>query len=138
MGCVIHRGAWRIEPDAAPAEARADDGVELVLLAGVAPEDIVPVSALCGFGLDKLRARALALLVTPGVEEDLVVTSARQAAALNDAAAALGDAAGARRLGLDAVLEGLAACAQSLGQVTGEDIQPALLQQIFSRFCVGK
>lgn len=38
-GCVIHRGAWRIEPDAAPAEGSAGDGVELVLLAGIAPED---------------------------------------------------------------------------------------------------
>lgn len=39
MGCVIHRGSWRIEPDAAPAEGSAGDGVELVLLANVSPED---------------------------------------------------------------------------------------------------
>lgn len=39
MGCVIHRGSWRIEPDAAPAGGSAGDGVELVLLANVGPED---------------------------------------------------------------------------------------------------
>jgi hypothetical protein len=37
MGCVIHRGPWRMDP--APSRASADDGVELVLLANVSPED---------------------------------------------------------------------------------------------------
>lgn len=38
MGCVTHRGPWRLHPGPA-AEASAADGVELVLLANVSPED---------------------------------------------------------------------------------------------------
>lgn len=39
MGCVTHRGPWRLEHGATPARASANDGVELVLLANLAPED---------------------------------------------------------------------------------------------------
>ena len=38
-GCVIHRGPWRLDPDSVPADNGASDGVELVLVANVAPED---------------------------------------------------------------------------------------------------
>ena len=40
-GCVIHRGPWRLdpEPEGPPENPSADDGVELVLLANVSPED---------------------------------------------------------------------------------------------------
>ncbi len=36
MGCVTHRGPWRLDADGAPDDG---EGVELVLLANVAPED---------------------------------------------------------------------------------------------------
>jgi len=51
MGCVIHRGPWRLDPEPAkaigttadpegpPAKQSASDGVDLVLLANVSPED---------------------------------------------------------------------------------------------------
>jgi hypothetical protein len=39
MGCVTHRGPWRLDPGTAPAETGANDGVDLVLLANLAPNN---------------------------------------------------------------------------------------------------
>lgn len=112
---------------------------DLASACGIAPEDIVPCSALCGWGLSALRRRALARLQLGSAEHDeaLVITSARQAEHLREAAAALAEAADPL-LPWDLALESLSLAARSLARITGEDLEPQVLDAIFSRFCVGK
>ena len=98
------------------------------------------VSALEGSGLDSVRqeiARAL-----EGVEDGLPL-SARQASALTDAAthvdaavSALEGRAGPSAPELAAVE--LRAVLASLARLTGETVESAVLDELFSRFCIGK
>jgi tRNA modification GTPase len=110
---------------------------------GAALPGAVPVSARLGTGLDELRA-ALAAAVggRPADDASLVVTSARQAAELDAAAAeiAAAEAAVRRHPGR---WEDLAACSlrealRRLGLLLGEGADADALGAIFARFCVGK
>ena len=72
--------------------------------------------------------------------EDVLVTSARQARLLEEAAFAVSDALASARLGLtaDAFLMDAERAVNTLGQVTGETASADLAHEIFGRFCVGK
>jgi tRNA modification GTPase len=43
-----------------------------------------------------------------------------------------------RQAGEELVCEDIRAAAQALGRITGEELTPDLLDEIFSRFCLGK
>ena len=87
--------------------------------------------------LDGLTEWLAGLLPPP---EDVVVTSARQAALLRRAAEALREAEDSARAGMtaDAFLSDAERALEYLGQVTGETASPDLAAEIFARFCVGK
>ena len=70
---------------------------------------------------------------------DAVITSARQAAALRRASAALGEAKEALCGGAqDAAGTELDAAIAALGETDGRSVSEAVVDEIFSRFCVGK
>jgi tRNA modification GTPase len=127
-------------------EAGQGDGTTLVVrskadLGGATPVGAIATSARTGAGLDELRARILAAAGAASDGDDLViVTSERQRALLDRAAAAFGRAAAALTSRLPAELvavdarEGLAALASLTGEDAGEDVLDAL----FARFCIGK
>lgn len=107
-----------------------------------APAGAVATSAVTGEGLEALRAAVLER-ATGGAAEagsDVVVTSERQRRLLVEAADALDEAR--RRLREEAPLEvvaidlrvGVEALAEILGETVGEDV----LDELFSRFCIGK
>lgn len=96
------------------------------------------ISAKYGIGLEDLR-KVLVSLVGDVPADGVLVTNARHAAALRDAAASLR----AVRSGLDALpgdllAEDLRAALASLGSITGEICPEEVLGAIFSRFCIGK
>lgn len=96
------------------------------------------ISAKYGVGLEDLR-KVLVSLVGDVPADGVLVTNARHAAALRDAAASLR----AVRSGLDALpgdllAEDLRAALASLGSITGEICPEEVLGAIFSRFCIGK
>ena len=96
------------------------------------------ISAKYGIGLEDLR-KVLVSLVGDVPADGVLVTNARHAAALRDAAASLR----AVRSGLDALpgdllAEDLRAALASLGSITGEICPEEVLGSIFSRFCIGK
>ena len=79
-------------------------------------------------------------LIGAGTLEAPVITNARHARALEQAAAALRQAAGALDQGLseEMVLEDLRLAMHHLGEITGEFTTEDLYDRIFSTFCIGK
>jgi tRNA modification GTPase len=100
------------------------------------------VSALTGEGLDDLRAR-VQQIITGGeglhLEEPVLATE-RQRSLVGEALAATDAAlaAAATRADEELICEDVRGAVQALGRITGEELTPDLLDEIFSRFCLGK
>lgn len=103
-----------------------------------APE-VLWISAKIGFGLGKLR-ELLASMVGKASADGVLVTNARHAAALRDAAASLRtvQAGLASSLPSDLLAEDLREALRSLGSITGEISTDEVLGEIFAKFCIGK
>ena len=100
--------------------------------------DVLWISAKRGFGLDKLR-ELLASMVGKASADGVLVTNARHAAALRDAAASLRAVrSGLGSLPTDLLAEDLRSALASLGSITGIIGTEEVLEEIFSRFCIGK
>ena len=92
-----------------------------------------------GEGKDALEQAVGALYGGLEPDMDAVITSARQAAALRRASAALGEAKEALCGGAqDAAGTELDAAIAALGETDGRSVSEAVVDEIFSRFCVGK
>ncbi|MFH0917420.1 MAG: tRNA uridine-5-carboxymethylaminomethyl(34) synthesis GTPase MnmE [bacterium] len=100
------------------------------------------VSALTGEGLDDLRAR-IQQIITGGeglhLEEPILATE-RQRGLVSEAVDSAGAALAGATLNSDEelVCEDIRGAVQALGRITGEELTPDLLDEIFSRFCLGK
>ena len=104
--------------------------------------DIISFSALTGDGTEQLKNKIEHMFFKGDLEldEDICVTSMRHRAALQEAAASL-------RLVLESIdnempedfysIDLMGAC-EALGQITGESAGEDLVNEIFSRFCMGK
>ena len=102
-----------------------------------APE-VLWISAKRGFGLEELR-NLLASMVGKASADGVLVTNARHAAALRDAAASLRAVrSGLGTLTTDLLAEDLRSALASLGSITGEITTDEVLGEIFRGFCVGK
>lgn len=100
---------------------------------------VVAVSAEAGTGLEALEAEIARLAGAFDASEELLV-NARQAEAIRRAADHLRDAQQTLEsgLGVELVAIDIRAAWMALGEVTGETAGEALLDEIFSRFCIGK
>ena len=99
---------------------------------------VLSISAKYGIGLEDLR-KVLVSLVGDVPADGVLVTNARHAAALRDAAASLRAVrSGLNALPGDLLAEDLRAALVSLGSITGEVCPEEVLGAIFSRFCIGK
>ena len=102
----------------------------------------VGVSSVTGMGFDALKDAVEALFIDRELRmgEEAVVFSARQAAALGEAADCLATAAGNLDVGLpyDICADDIRAAMTALGSLCGRETSEDVLTEIFSRFCVGK
>ncbi len=103
---------------------------------------VISLSARTGEGFDQLAAAVEAAFIDAELRtgEEAVVFSARQAAALREAAEALHTAAANLAAGLpyDICADDLRAALSALGALSGHEMGEDVLSEIFSRFCVGK
>lgn len=97
-------------------------------------------SALCGWGLNDVRARVLqGLLPQQDGAEEVVVVNSRQAAHLAGALDCLQRALDLAASQCEDLLAAEVRRANvELGLLIGEGASPALLDSIFSQFCIGK
>ena len=100
---------------------------------------VLEISAKTGSGLDELRS-ALVSCVGSAAREGTLVTNARHAAALRDAAKSLSAVSDGMdcHLPTDLLAEDLRAALASLGTITGEITTDEVLGEIFAKFCIGK
>ncbi|MCP9801178.1 tRNA uridine-5-carboxymethylaminomethyl(34) synthesis GTPase MnmE [Synechococcus sp. RedBA-s] len=109
--------------------------------AGDTPAQVeVVISALAGHGLEELAVALLARCghsLAPGLE---VALNARQRDLAAAAATSLAGSLEAAAAGLpwDFWTIDLRQAARSLGEITGEEVNEAVLDRVFSRFCIGK
>jgi tRNA modification GTPase len=115
---------------------------EASIKAAVGPFAIVRTSATTGAGLPDLEAAIEAAAIGPGLraQADPALLTARQEGALH---AALGHVRAAlatldRGAVPDLVAIDVRAALTRVGEITGESATDALLNEIFSRFCIGK
>ena len=100
---------------------------------------VVEISAKTGTGLENLRS-ALVSRANVASASGTLVTNARHAAALREAAASLSAVSDGLDTGRpsDLLAEDLRAALASLGSITGEITTDEVLGEIFSKFCIGK
>ena len=104
-------------------------------------DDGVPLSALTGEGLDRLRARLLEVAGFEPGNEQVFAARERHLQALREARSHLDSALELASLGdqsLDLLAEELRLAHLALQRITGEFSADDLLGVIFSRFCIGK
>jgi tRNA modification GTPase len=105
-------------------------------------ERIVLLSAKNGIGIDELENAVSRLFFSGSVETaDLTyVSNARHIALLHRAKNSLEDAISATQAGLpvDLIQIDIAASWETLGEILGDAAGESLLDQIFSKFCLGK
>jgi len=104
--------------------------------------NVMSVSALTGNGFDELTVKILEHLSGDAATErdDIMLTDARQHAAVRKAIEQLSDARELlkQRELEEIVLLGLHGALAALGEITGETLTEDILGQIFSTFCIGK
>lgn len=129
-------------PDAPMAVLLNKDDGETVLSAALietmtSARPVISLSALTGQGVPQVREYLGTLCNLP---DQLLLTHERHMAAAKEAIASLCQAQSALCDGqpIDLVGIDLQAALYALGRITGESVDEALIDDIFSRFCVGK
>lgn len=102
---------------------------------------VLRISAVAGTGLQELETRLKDMITddaSDGAQPALI--NARQRAAIDRALAHIHDARAAREAGIpqDLLATSVRAALHSVGEVTGENVDDAVLTEIFSTFCIGK
>ncbi|MGC2660987.1 MAG: tRNA uridine-5-carboxymethylaminomethyl(34) synthesis GTPase MnmE [Bryobacteraceae bacterium] len=105
-------------------------------------DDLVPVSAVTGEGIEELREQILRRLAPAGLAspESGVITSVRHKALLDESREALGHARQAVAFAIphEMLLLDLYAALQPIDAITGATTADDILNRIFATFCIGK
>lgn len=101
---------------------------------------VIEISAKTGKGRERLEQAIGEMFAAAGDDDSLIFVNERQKYCLDRAAENLSAANGAIDLGmtLDAVTISIGEAAAALAELTGEKITDSVVDEIFSKFCVGK
>ena len=127
VGNKLDRGVQAVGPSSEPRPGAPE------------PAD-VRISAATGAGIEQLVGTLLARCGSSGDQGIAVALNRRQADLAASAAASLERSleAAEQQLPWDFWTIDLRAAALCLGEITGEEVSEAVLDRIFSRFCIGK
>lgn len=117
-------------------EDQADDDIKRAIGA----EDPVLISAKTKAHLDVLRQRLKTFVQKTKTSDDVIVTNARHLESLNQTDAALNRVIEGinNQMSNDLVAQDIRQALFHLGEITGEVTTDDLLDNIFSKFCIGK
>ncbi len=105
-------------------------------------EHTLNICARTGEGMDALAARIDTLFIDGSIDmdNDAVLTGARQFASVSNAQELIASAMSEIRLGtpLDLCCIGIESAISALGEVDGREVGEEIVSEIFSKFCVGK
>jgi tRNA modification GTPase len=105
-------------------------------------DNVITVCAATGEGFDRLADKVDSLYIDGSIDmdNDAVVTGARQFASLELAAESLDTSLCELRAGtpLDLCCIGIETAMSQIGQIDGREIGEDIVAEIFSKFCVGK
>lgn len=125
--------------------SKVDTGAGRVGLAslaalGIGPANRVRVSCVTGEGLDELKDSVIRWFARGGAAEGAVPGSARQVDCLRRARVSVSHAIAQSKTGWteDVVVLSVEEAAAALAELTGKRVSQETLDQVFSRFCVGK
>ena len=129
------------EMDKETQELAKDKGLYIVnksdILKAPVSDDLFPISALTGEGIDKLWAKISSIVTEKlSLQESPALTSVRHRESLNDAVSFLQRSMNAPQLDLQA--EDIRMAARSLGSITGFIGVEEILDMVFKDFCIGK
>lgn len=101
---------------------------------------VIEISAKTGNGRERLEQAVGEMFAAAGDDDSLIFVNERQKYCLDRAAANFAAANEAIDLGmtLDAVTISIGEAAAALAELTGEKITDSVVDEIFSKFCVGK
>jgi tRNA modification GTPase len=108
---------------------------------GIDGIEAIPASMLDGTGLDRLEERISEIFMhDPADTGDILLTNARHKFLLEEAMESLERALTAYNNGmpLDIMAIDIMDAANSIGSITGESIEEEVINEIFSKFCIGK
>lgn len=105
-------------------------------------DEILPISVLNNDGIDALKQRISAMFFS-GIENsqnNLMITSARQTALFKQASHSLDNVINSVDAGMpiDLVQIDFTNCWEELGEITGDSSPDEMINELFSRFCLGK
>jgi len=127
-----------VAPDRVLVVANKYDLLDTKVLQPLA-EGAIAVSAVTGFGMDRLVRRLAAIArARVGDTEAAALTQARHRQQLERCRAALSSFLGAPAGEVELRAEDLRRAAQALGRITGAVDVEDVLGEIFGRFCIGK
>ncbi len=102
----------------------------------------IGVSAKTGMGIDRLERALIELVFKDGVlaTDGVLVSNARHAEALRRTAVAIAQARTALSNGLSEEFAAgeIRTALSCVGEISGRDVSPDILDRIFERFCIGK
>ncbi|MFQ5455777.1 MAG: tRNA uridine-5-carboxymethylaminomethyl(34) synthesis GTPase MnmE [Nitrospirota bacterium] len=106
-------------------------------------DPIVKISALHGSGIERLKDviyRMISSNIDVSTKESIIITSLKHKEALKDTAASLHSLISSieKRLPAELLAIDLREAINSLGRITGTTTSEDILDEIFSKFCIGK
>lgn len=112
-------------------------------LAQYEQQRVIYLSVLTGAGLDTFKEQLSKLVFGASgqiLEDNVYIQNVRHEQLLQLAAQHLQEALQALQMGmsLDCVVIDVRLCIEHLGCITGESVQDEIINEIFSRFCIGK
>ena len=118
------------------------DAVRSAFADAIGGASVLEISARENIGLDALEQRIMDLFFsgTSEVQNDIMVTNVRHIQILEESAAHMEGFLTGLMLGMsvDFLVIDLQNAWEKLGKITGETVEEDLLDQIFSKFCLGK